>query len=371
MTADDAARRRRLRLPSRNERRLTFGLKVLAAIALSFYLLGAILNFFAAIRLTGLLVVGAVFLAYLVYPLIRILNERLPLVWSLLVVYLFAGLVAAFAIGLLAPALGLEVQTLAKSLPGWVARAQHELLEPTNALVLRIPADDRAYIAALPQQLGTVVQKYGLDTLQKTLAVVLSTISVVAAAVVVPVLAAYFVLESANLRRQLLGLFPAKHHDRVDALVNDLDGAIGGFIRGQLIDGAIVGVMIFVMLIVMHVPYALLIGVAAGLLNFIPYAGAVVGFVPSVIIALSVNGPTNALIVAALFAVIQQVDGNFVAPRVLKDNVGLSPVYIIIAILAGSELFGLVGTFLAVPVAAMLRVLREHLLPAPLKPPVE
>jgi predicted PurR-regulated permease PerM len=105
--------------------------------------------------------------------------------------------------------------------------------------------------------------------------------------------------------------------------------------------------------------------VAAGILNFIPYAGAVIGFIPSVILALAYNGPGNALLVALLFAVIQQIDGNLVAPRVLKDNVGLSPLYIILAILIGSELFGLIGTFLAVPVAAMLRVLREELLPAP------
>ena len=74
------------------------------------------------------------------------------------------------------------------------------------------------------------------------------------------------------------------------------------------------------MLAIMHVPYALLIGIAAGILNFIPYAGAIVGFLPSVVLALLVNGPTNALIVAGLFALIQQIDGNFVAPRVLKDN---------------------------------------------------
>jgi predicted PurR-regulated permease PerM len=364
MTVDEATRRRR-RLPSRAERRLTFGLKVLATIALAFYLLGAVLNFFAAIRATGLLVVGAVFLAYLLAPLIRRLNERIPLLWSLVIVYLFAGMVAALAIGLLAPALGYEIQAFAKAVPSWLVAIQHELLNPTNRWIARIPADDRAYIAGLPQQLGALVQSYGLDTLQKTVAVVLSTVSVLAAVLVVPVLAAYLMLEAANIRRQIVGLFPARHHTKIEAVIDDLDKAIGGFIRGQLIDGAIVGVMIFVMLVVMHVPYALLIGVAAGLLNFIPYAGAVVGFIPSVIIALSVNGPTNALIVAALFAVIQQIDGNFVAPRVLKDNVGLSPVYIIIAILAGTELFGLVGTFLAVPVAAMLRVLREHLLPPP------
>jgi predicted PurR-regulated permease PerM len=363
-TGTPALRRRRRRLPTRAERRVTYALKVLATVALAIYLLVGVLNFFAAIRTTGMLVVGAVLAAYLVSPLVRRLNERLPLVWSLTIVYLCAALVIGFALGLLVPALGIEVQAFAKSLPSLVAKMQHELLQPTNALLLRVPPDLRALVANLPQQFGAVIQTYGLDTLQKTLAVVLSAISVFAAAIVIPVLAAYLLLDAVNIRRQFLELFPPRVQGRVDVLIDDLDGAIGGFIRGQLIDGAIVGVMIFVMLTFMHVPYALLIGVAAGLLNFIPYAGAVIGFIPSVILALVYNGPTNALIVAGLFAVIQQIDGNFVAPRVLKDNVGLSPVYIILAILIGSELFGIVGTFLAVPVAAMIRVLREHLLPS-------
>jgi predicted PurR-regulated permease PerM len=175
-------------------------------------------------------------------------------------------------------------------------------------------------------------------------------------------------LDAANVKRQVLGLFPAKHHATAEGVIDDIDKVVGGFIRGQLIDGAIVGAMIFVMLAALHVPYALLIGVSAGILNFIPYAGAVIGFIPSVILALLTNGPTNALIVAGMFVVIQQIDGNFVAPRVLKDNVGLSPLYIILAILIGTELFGLPGTVLAVPVAAILRVLRERLLPAPVSP---
>jgi predicted PurR-regulated permease PerM len=178
-------------------------------------------------------------------------------------------------------------------------------------------------------------------------------------------------LDAANVRRQLLGLFPARRRAKVDRIVDELDAVVGGFIRGQIIDGAIVGLMIFVMLTATHVPYALLIGVASGILNFIPYAGALIGFVPSAILALAYNGPGNALLVSALFAVIHQIDGNFISPRVLKDNVGLSPLYIVLAILAGSELFGLIGTFLAVPVAAMLRVLREQLLPAPATPAEE
>jgi predicted PurR-regulated permease PerM len=306
--------------------------------------------------------------AYLVYPLVRRLNARLPAVVSILIVYAFIVLVVGSALALVVPALGNDISNFAKTLPALSGQFQAELISPHNPLLRRIPDEDRLYIANLPTQLNSVAQKYGVDTLQRSFTVVLSTVSIVATLVVIPVLAAYMLLEAAGVRRQLLGFFPSRRRAKVNVVIDELDAVVGGFIRGQLIDGAIVGTMIFVMLMIMHVPYALLIGVAAGILNFIPYAGAVIGFVPSVLLALAFNGPTNALIVAILFAVIQQIDGNFVAPRVLKDNVGLSPLAIIIAILVGSELFGLVGTFLAVPVAAMLRVLREQLLPAPEAP---
>jgi predicted PurR-regulated permease PerM len=359
-----AAQRLRRRLPSRNERRLTFALKVLATIALAIYLLVNLLNFLGAIRSTGLIIVGSLFFAYLVYPLVRRLSERLPAIVAILIVYALIVLVVGTALVVVVPALGNDVANFAKTVPALTAQFQNELVAPHNVLLRRIPETDRLYVANLPSQFGAVVEKYGIDTLQRSLTVVLSTVSIVATLIVIPVLAAYMLLEAGDVRRLVVGFFPVRRQAKVDTVIDALDGVVGGFIRGQLIDGAIVGLMIFVMLMIMHVPYALLIGVAAGILNFIPYAGAVIGFVPSVLLALAYNGPTNALIVAILFAVIQQIDGNFVAPRVLRDNVGLSPLAIILALLIGSELFGLIGTFLAVPVAAMLRVLREQLLPA-------
>ena len=358
-----AAQRLRRRLPSRGERRVTYALKVLATIAIALYLLVGALRFFAAIRSTGLLIVGALLLAYLVYPLVRRLSERLPAVVAILLVYALIAIVVATSLALVVPALGSDLTNFVKTLPDLTTQLQRELIAPHNAFLQRIPAEDRLYLANLPSQFNAVIQKYGADTLQRSFSVVLSTFSIVATLVIIPVLAAYMLLEAADVRRQIIGLVPVKARAKADVLIDELDKVVGGFIRGQLIDGAIVGAMITIMLTILHVPYALLIGVAAGILNFIPYAGAVIGFVPSVLLALAYNGPTNALIVAILFAVIQQVDGNFIAPRVLKDNVGLSPLYIIIAILVGSELFGLAGTFLAVPVAAMLRVLREQLVP--------
>ncbi len=359
-----ATRRPTPRRPiTRGERRVTYALKVLVVVALAIYLVVGVLNFFAAIRTTGLLVIASIFFAYLIYPLVRRLNERAPVVWSILIVYAVIALFGVFTVLLIVPPLIDQSQKLVQQFPGFVAKAQSQLANPTNPLLLRIPLESRQYLAGLPAQFGTFVQTYAFNAAQQAITLLLSAVTVLGTLIIVPVLAAYMLLDAGNVKRQVLGLFPEKHRGRADGVIDDLDKVVGGFIRGQLIDGAIVGAMIGVMLAIMHVPYALLIGVAAGILNFIPYAGAIVGFVPSVILALLVNGPTNALIVAGLFALIQQIDGNFVAPRVLKDNVGLSPLYIILAILVGSELFGLPGTFLSVPVAAMLRVLREHLIP--------
>lgn len=360
----DAERPRRRR--SRTERRITVWLKTLGLIAVAIYLIVGVLQFLGAVRTTGMLVVASVFFAYLVFPAVRRLNERLPLVASIAIVYTFIAVVGFAVVQLLVPPIVADVQSLVKAMPALVHSTQTALTDPNNRYIRWLPADERLFLASLPAQLGTWLQSNAFDTASKTLAVVLSTVSIVATAVIVPILAAYMMLDLEHITESFLGLVRPKYRPKAEAILNDLDQVVGGFIRGQLIDGAIVGAMIAVMLLIMHVPYALLIGVAAGILNFIPYAGAVVGFVPSVLLAFAYNGPANAGIVAVLFAVIQQIDGNFVAPRVLKDNVGLSPFWIIVSILSFSELFGLTGTFLAVPVAAMLRVMREHFIPAPL-----
>ncbi|HEY0615233.1 MAG TPA: AI-2E family transporter [Candidatus Elarobacter sp.] len=350
---------------SRAERRLTFWLKTLALVAVAIYLLVGVLEFLGNVKATAMLFVIALFFAYLVHPLVRRLNDRLPLVWAILLVYVLIAIVGAAIAQLLIPPLVSDIQGAVKATPAVVSHLVSLLQDPNNRFIRWIPPDERVYLAELPKTLGTFVQTNALDTASKTLTVLLSTASALLTLIVVPVLAAYMLLDAENIKEGFLGLVPPKNRLKAEVIIADLDKVVGGFIRGQLIDGSILGTMLTVMLAFMHVPYALLIGVVSGALNFIPYAGALIAFVPAVLLAFTYHGLTNALIVALLIFVIHQIDGNFVAPRVLKDNVGLSPFWIVIAILGGSELFGLAGTFLAVPVAAMIRVLREHLLPPP------
>jgi predicted PurR-regulated permease PerM len=180
---------------------------------------------------------------------------------------------------------------------------------------------------------------------------------------VIPVISAYLMLEHEMLWASLLRVIPPTAQPKVRAVAGDLDGLLGGFIRGQFLVGAIVGACITVALLVTNVKYAVLIGVVAGLLNIIPFVGAIVGFVPAVLLAFFNDGWQHALVVAACFVGINQLEGHIIAPRIVSESVGLSPLMVIVAILIGGELGGLGGMFLAVPVAGVLRVLAVHLFP--------
>ncbi len=224
MTDPEVVRRRlRRRLPSRAERRVTFGLKVLALIALAIYLLLQALNFFGAIRTTGLLIVGALFLAYLIYPLVRRLNVHVPVIWSIIIVYAFIALILTFGVTLVAPQIGSDLNNFGHAFPGLMTRFQQELVTPHTPLLARVPVEDRMYLANLPSQFDALAQQYGLDTLQKGLPVLLSAASIGAALVIIPILAAYMLIDASNVRRQVLGLFPEKRRRKVHTIIDELD----------------------------------------------------------------------------------------------------------------------------------------------------
>ena len=349
-------------------RRRLSTLQAMATIALAALLVYGAASFLARLQSTIFILIASTFLAYLIYPLVHRLQRRMPVILAILVVYLAIIAIIAIIVKIFVPPLITDASLLIKSAPKIIGDLSQEIADPNNKVFGWLPSSVRDYVAHLPQELVKAAQRYGFDVAQQIAGYLFSVFTLFATVIVVPVLTAYIMLDAENLLRTFLGFFPARIRPKAKAVVADLDRVLGGFIRGQLIDCVIVGALIFIMLAILRVPYAYLIAVVAGVLNFVPYLGAIVGFIPSVILALVYNGVTNALIVGVSFAAIQQLDGNVIVPRIMKESVGLSPVWIILSIIAFSELFGLVGTFVAVPTAAMLRVLKMHFLPDPVEP---
>ncbi|MBN8550702.1 MAG: AI-2E family transporter, partial [Deltaproteobacteria bacterium] len=160
----------------------------------------------------------------------------------------------------------------------------------------------------------------------------------------------------------VLSLFPSSRRRRVAEVAREIDGHISAFVRGQLTVGTILFVLYLIGLGIVGVELWFLLAVIAGFGAIIPYMGFLAGIVLSSIMALATFGDVSHLIqVWGVFFVVQFLEGTFITPKVVGDKVGLSPLVVILAIVAGGQLFGLLGVFLAVPGAAVARVLLRHL----------
>jgi predicted PurR-regulated permease PerM len=141
--------------------------------------------------------------------------------------------------------------------------------------------------------------------------------------------------------------------------LEDIDQVIGEFIRGQLIVCTVIAVLTSIALYLMGVQFAIILGMIAGIVDVIPYFGPFIGMLPCIAVAL-LQSPKLALYTALAFIAIQQVESNIISPKIVGDRVGLHPVVIIFALLAGERLLGFIGLVLAVPAAAIIKVILHH-----------
>lgn len=184
----------------------------------------------------------------------------------------------------------------------------------------------------------------------------------------VAVISFYLIVDFSKIRPSIEPLIPPANRKRVFDLLEKVDTAVGGFIRGQLIDCVLVGTLTTILLLIAGFKqYALLIGFLAGVGNIVPYLGPIIGGTPAVIwVLLSSTYPTltdkfyGVLIVAGIFIFVQSVEGFIFQPRIVGKNSQLHPLLVLLALMVGSY-FGIVGLIVAIPTAAAVRVLVNEL----------
>lgn len=173
------------------------------------------------------------------------------------------------------------------------------------------------------------------------------------------VLAFYMLLEQESLKKFLEQTLPFDHKERIFEILRKIGSKMGGWLRGQAILMLIIGILDAVALLALGIPYTLVLAVWGGLTEVIPFIGPWLGLVPAFLVALTVS-PLKALLILIAYLVIQQMEAQFLAPKIMGRAVGLSPVIIILALLIGAKLMGILGVLIAVPVAAALSVLIQE-----------
>ncbi len=180
------------------------------------------------------------------------------------------------------------------------------------------------------------------------------------ALVTILVFSFYFSLEYRKLSRRILNLLSDGLRRKAEQVIFEVEGKIGAWVRGEVILMIVIALSSYIGLLILRVNYALPLALIAGLLEIVPVIGPIISAVPAAIVGFSVS-PILGLGVLALFTLIQQLENNFVVPRVMEKVVGFDPLLTMAAILVGSRLFGFAGAFLAVPVALILQVLVSKL----------
>lgn len=337
--------------------------KILLSVVLIGVMFYYIILFIQRIGIVAMIIIAAIFFAYLIYPIIRWLNGKLPLILAILVVYVCLLGLVALGLYYLIPVVGGEITTLTRDWPSIQNKIQAFITNPNTPLLGHAPAGIRQELSHLPQQIVRWLQTHGGGAASSALGVILGTAAFLGAIVVTPILAAYLLYDSEIIKRFFMGFIPEQHRDATLDLLAELEEVVGGFIRGQILVGASVGLLIAIGLTLVGEPYAILIGVVAGILDLIPYVGPVIASIPAFIIGFSSGGIQLALWVLFVFVVANQAEGHLIAPNIVSRTIKLSPSSIVLAVLIGGELYGVPGMFIAVPVAGIIRVLLLHVIP--------
>lgn len=230
--------------------------------------------------------------------------------------------------------------------------------EKLQSLNIPIPGNLNEKIA----QIVSNVQEYFYTVLGGTTNFLISIGSNTASFFIGAVLSIYLIKDSeyfASLWNKLFTLMfgNSTTGSKINEILWIIDDTFKKYIKGQLLEAAIVGVLSAAVLYIVGIDYALMIGIIAGICNMIPYIGPLAGTVLAVIMALLSGEPILALWAIVGMLGVQQVDNNLLAPKIIGDSVGLHPVFIMLAILIGGSLGGLVGMLTAVPVAASAKIL--------------
>jgi len=329
---------------------LVFLLTLLAAVAV----LWVVWQIVSPILRTLVLFALAAVLAFALSSPVNILASRIGnRVLAIVAVYLLVGVVVVGGLTLLAGPFVRQASDLVAALPQYANDLQARAPAVQSALGqygIQTNIDQAKASAALAlEQSGTVV----LQNLVGTLAQVGGMLLDVVLALVISL---YLLVDGPRIGARSLAAIPTGLRAKAVFLQDNVTRVLGGYLRGQLTLAAVIGLATGVGMAVLGLPYAVVLGVLAGLFELVPMFGPILSAVPAVLVALFLPFPTVVWVVL-FFLVIQQVENNVLAPRISGHAVGLHPLGAMFALLAGFQLAGVLGGLFAVPIAGVLWVL--------------
>ncbi len=320
------------------------------------------------VKLTGviLLLILSVFFAYLVSPLVDFLRRPIPLsgkervmprVLAISLAYLIIVGAIVIAFYVLLPRLGNQFPEFAQQARGYWKSLGESLQRVNDYLRLRMPGP---VMDAINSEIPRIVQGVG-DTLSEVLKGMVLWLAYVPWLVLIPVLSFFFLKDAESFRNSALQMLPrGRWRWRGDELFQDISRTLAAYTRAQLTACIFIGVVCSIGFAVLGIPSPLVLGFIAGVFEFVPLVGPLLIAIVAAVAGGLHGGASAALIVVLFLTVLRVVQDYFIYPKLIGQGIHLHPLAVIIAILAGAELAGIAGIFLAIPVVAILTVSYRH-----------
>jgi len=305
------------------------------------------------------LVIAIIFI-YLVDPPVRVLQERgVPRVWAALVTYVVFLSAVGVGLAYLVPVIAHQVQDFVGGIPALLTRAEEGFAAFARRLGLHVSATD-VFQSFEPG-------KGGFNFLGRLTSFTAGVVKVAVALILGPLIAFYLLIDLPKLRRGAQALIPASRRQEARDLVSRLGATLGGFFRGQLLVALLMGAASLLGFWFIGLPFFALMGAFTGLLALVPLIGTIIAAVPVLFVAATADHTARGVLhlhggwplsigAVAVLVLVQQMDTRLLSRRLVKKEVRLHPVTVVLSLLVGGTLLGLWGMLLAVPVAAMVRV---------------
>lgn len=275
-------------------------------------------------------------------PLVnRLVKFKIPRVLAILVVYVLLISLIGWGLAGIFPPLIDQTSNFIERLPSLLARASLWLssfgIKNVNPDVL---SGQFTQLGSLPANIVSFV---------------VSVFSNIIAIFTVLVVTFYMLLERDQLNKYMIILFGDEKEKRAKILIEKLELRLGGWVRGELILMTIIGLLTYLGLFLLGIPYALPLAIMAGILEIVPGIGPILSAIPGILLGLTVS-PIMGLAVGALYFLIQQLENNLIVPNVMKRVAGVNPLVTMISIAVGLKLAGVLGAILAVPIIIVVHV---------------
>ncbi|MBA2278679.1 MAG: AI-2E family transporter, partial [Chloroflexia bacterium] len=286
-------------------------------------------------------------------PVQKLEQRRVPRPAGILLIYIVLIGSLVLLSWIIVPGIADQAASFNDQVPDQLRELEGEWRTSGNPL-LNGPGDQ--LLRQLIRRLDQPADELSPDAAQAAIPVITNVTAFVVSTLTLLVITFYYVMEKALLRRVLLDQFSAESRARVSRVWDDVEAKVGGWMRGQLLLCLIIGTLATVSYAIVDLRFWPLLGLWAGMTEIIPIVGPWIGGVPAVIIALTMS-PEKAIIVTGIILGMQTLENWVLVPRVMRGAVGLTPLTVFVAILAGTQLMGVIGAVLAIPIAATVQVI--------------